>query len=169
MTTSRRILFVASACMAVAGAAYAASVYRGAGEIQALSRASPRVDAPLTGEKLPLAGVKKIRVAVCSCTDSTCAPGSYPDPGPNGASHNGFITGGNIDIWYEHADAGWMPTPALNLTLSDGDGGCQNVPDFDSPGGNSRGHMMAITRGVTLGYTDAGNYVKVMLEGINED
>lgn len=126
-------------------------VYRNAIEFQALTRATPLVTAPTSTAQLDLTDVKKIRLSICSCTDTTCA------------AAGGNLTGGNIQCWYNHPALGWMINPDLLFAVGAPAQTCRTFADMISPSGNTGGAMLCVSSAVTLA---SGTGLKVSLEGI---
>lgn len=149
--------------------AFALTTYQKGVEIQALTRASPMNDAPTSSEDISLSGVKKVRISLCSCTSSACT--TFPDPGPATPNKNGWFTGGSVAVYYKNPITGtYMENLGLKQAIPVTDGGCLVFPDIESPAGNQPGmRMAAAAEGVTQVYTDGGNFVKVMVEGITNE
>ena len=169
MISNMKKILLLVASLAFASTVWAVTVYRRAIEMQANTRTAPQIDAPTSTEYLNLDGVKKIRATLCSCTSSSLTTSTFPDPGPTTASHNPWLTGGNVDCYYGSPVTGtFIENKDLKLTVPVADGGCVVWADFESPGANFPGmKMFCATNGVTQVYSDAGNYFKMILEGVS--
>lgn len=131
--------------------AYAITSYKAGYEIQLINRSTPLADPPVLNEYLELAGVEKIRLTICTCTDATCG------------TRGGNLTGGTMQCWYQNPRFDWVINPDLALSVGSPGQACRTWSDMWSPKGNGGGKIFCSAVSVTAA---SGTHLQAYLEGI---